>query len=332
MRKISWLIVLAALAWCGWWFAASTSMRSGISAWFEARSLEGWQAEYADIGGGGFPTHLDAKLQGVALADPGTGLAIETGRLDISARAAWPGDVTVTLDDAPILLASPLGRSMLTMQDGVMALTLHPGVALELAALGWTAGPWRITSQKGTQAKAQSLILSMVQNAGSKYDLEARADGFFPGDSSRRAMRLPDDFPQAFDSLQLQATVTFDSVWNRSALDTRRPQPREIRLHKAEARWGDLHLNVAADLAVDPRGVADGTLSLQAKNWRTMLDLAQRSGFLPDMLRTQADGVLQALAGASGNPETLDVDLTVSGGMVSLGFFPLVPAPRLVIR
>ena len=332
MRKISWVVVLAVLAWSGWWFAASTGLRGGIAGWFEARAAEGWQAEVAQIDSGGFPLSLEAGLRDVALADPDAGLAIETDRLDIRARAAWPGDVTVILDDGPILLASPLGRSTLTMQTGVMALNLHAGTALELEKLSWTAGPWKVANAIGTQAEAQTLDLTMNQRTGATYDLAARAAGFAPGDVTRQRLLLPDNFPRAFDSLQMQAEVTFDTMWDRRALDTQRPQPRQIRLHRAEARWGDLSLNFAANLTVDADGMPDGTLSVQAQNWRTILDLVERSQVLPSSLRGQAETVLQALAGASGNPSTLDVDLTISGGWISLGFLPLIQAPRLMIR
>ncbi|MEL6618539.1 MAG: DUF2125 domain-containing protein [Pseudomonadota bacterium] len=332
MRKLAWIIGLAAVAWCAWWWAATTGMSRGVEGWLGARQAEGWQAEVSDLSSGGFPLHLRTDLHDLALADPAAGLAIQTDRLQIAAPAWWPGDATVTLADTPILLASPLGQSELTMQDGVMALNLHPGTALELEALGWTAGPWQVSDPAGVQAAATALTLTMTQTDGATYDLRADAPGFSPGDAARRAVRLPDGFPRAFDSLQATATVTFDTPWDRRALDQRRPQLRAIALHLAEAKWGDLSLNFAADLTVDASGIPDGTMSIQADNWRTMLDLAQASGLLPTQLRGQADNILQALAGASGNPDTLDVDLTVRGGAILLGFIPVASAPRLILR
>ncbi len=332
MRKLIWVSGAVILAWCAWWWIATSGLTRGIEGWLDARTAEGWQAEATSISSGGFPTHLNARIADLALADPEAGLAIQTNQLDISAPAWWPGDVHVRLDDKPILLASPLGQSELVMQDGILALNLHPGTALELENLGWTAGPWQVRDATGLQAQAQSLTLTMIQTSGATYDLRADAQAFSPGDAARRAVQLPDGFPQAFDSLQLDATVTFDTMWDRNALDTRRPQPRVVKLELAEARWGDLSLNLAADLTVDSEGLADGTLSLQAENWPKMLDLAQGAGVLPAQLRGQADGILRALARSSGNPDTLNVNLTVRSGMVVLGFIPVAPFPRIVIR
>ncbi|WP_299295169.1 DUF2125 domain-containing protein [uncultured Tateyamaria sp.] len=332
MRKILWVVMLALLAWCGWWWLASAGLRGGVEAWFDDRAAEGWQADLGTVEGGGFPLTLRAGLRDIAVADPDAGLAVETAALDISAPAWWPGDVTVQLDDGPILLASPLGRSTLTMQGGTMALQLHPGTALELEALGWTAGAWQVSDASGVQMSADALTLTMTQTEGATYDLVARADTFAPGDATRAALRLPDSIPAAFDSLQMQATVTFDTAWDRRALDQARPQPRRIDLHLAEARWGDLRLNLSAALDVDQTGVPTGTVAIQAENWRAMLDVAQTAGILPPQLRGQAEGILNALAGASGNAETLDVELTLDGGAVRLGFIPIAPAPRLIIR
>ncbi|MEX0309783.1 MAG: DUF2125 domain-containing protein [Tateyamaria sp.] len=332
MRKLMWIVALLCLAWSGWWWAASSGLRGAVTAWFDVRAAEGWQAELRDVEGGGFPFALQAGLRDVALADPEAGLAIRTDRLDISAPAWWPGDVTVSLDDGPILVASPLGRSMLTMQSGIMALNLHPGTALELEALGWTAGQWQVSDAEGITATATDLTLTLVQTEGARYALTTRANGFAPGEATRRGLRLPDGFPDAFDSLQMRADITFDRPWDRRALDDRRPQPRVIDLHLAEAIWGDLQFNVSAALTVDASGVPAGTVAIQAENWRTMLDLAQNVGALPAQLRSQAEAILQALANASGNADTLDVELTLRDGAVRLGFIPLAPVPRFVLR
>ena len=332
MRKLIWITVFVTAAWCAWWIAASIGMRTSIVAWLDARTVEGWQAETSGISGGGFPATLRAGLTDLALADPQAGIAIETAALDISARAWWPGYLRVTLDDGPILLASPLGRSTLTMDGGVMSLNLRPGGALELETLGWTAGAWSLANANGTALQAQDLELTIAQTQGATYKLLAQVSGFAPGEALRKTLGMANTTPPRFDSLQLRATVTFDAVWDRRALDTRRPQPRQITLHLAEARWGDLQLNFAADLVVDANGTPEGTLTIQAQNWRAMLELAEASGTLPQHLRQQAVGILQVLAQASGNPETLDVTLSLGDGAVKLGFIPLLPSPRLILR
>lgn len=332
MRRLVWIVVLAALLWSGWWFVASSGLRGGFETWLAERSAEGWQAEASEIAGGGFPLSLRADIRNLALADPETGLAVQTDHLRISAPAWWPGHATLALDDGPIAIASPFGRSDLTMARSVMAARLAPGTRLEVQDLGWTAGAWVVRDASGVQAQGDDLTLTMTQTEGPTYHFDASASGFAPGSAARLGLRLPDTFPEAFDSLQMQAEVTFDRPWDRRALAERRPQPRLIKLTLAEARWGDLSINLAADLVVAEDGTPEGTMALQAENWQTMLDIAQGTGALPAGLRDQAEGVLAALARASGNETTLDVDLTLRNGLVLFGIFPVGQAPRLILR
>ena len=119
MRRLIWIVGLAALAWVGWWWAASTGLHRGLDGWLADRRAEGWQAEVSAMDGGGFPLSLRATMRDLALADPDTGIAVRTQALNVTAPAWWPGDVTLVLDDRPIRIASPYGQSELTMTGGV---------------------------------------------------------------------------------------------------------------------------------------------------------------------------------------------------------------------
>ena len=333
MRKVLGLIAVLAILWTGWWFIASEGLRGGLTTWLETRVAAGWQAEVADVEMAGFPTDLRARMVEPKLADPVTGVAVEMQDLTLAAPAWWPGHATLTLPETPILLASPQGRSFLTMTGSEMELRLHPGTALELERMGWTAGPWGVTENAGSLMSADNLTLTMTQvGNGPDYDLNAVAAGFRPGDLPRSSLRIPDDWPLTFDALALRGAVTFDRPWDRRAIEERRPQPRRIALELAEAAWADLRLNLAADLTVDEAGVPEGTLNIQAENWPLMLDLAQTAGLMPAAMRAEAEGWLRRLAGLSGNPNSLDVQLNLAGGFVAVGFIPIGPAPRLIIR
>jgi len=148
----------------------------------------------------------------------------------------------------------------------------------------------------------------------------------------RGSLRIAPDWPVSFDSLSLQLDIRFDRPWDLAAIEGARPQPREITLELAEAAWGPLLLRATGQASVDAAGLPTGEISFQARNWRDILSLAETAGFLPSQLRPQVEGALQILAGTSGNPDTIDVTLKLSNGMVMLGFLPLAPAPRLLLR
>ncbi|MEP0960593.1 MAG: DUF2125 domain-containing protein [Roseobacter sp.] len=334
MRRLIWLVIFCAVLWGAWWFFAATTVQMGILKWFEHQRSLGWQAEVARVDKSGFPLNLNLRLAEPALADPRSGIAFSTRVLDVNAPVWWPGYASILFPQDEMILASPLERKTITATQARADLRLHPGFALELEELALTSEGWLVSSPEGSLMGAQGLSLKMTQSETSKgtYAFTLTAPGFRLGDVVRRNLRIPDDWPIFFDNLQIDMTVLFDRPFDRSTVETARPQPRHIDLNLAEITWGGLLLRGAADLAVASGGILSGDVTLQARNWREMIALAETTGVLPPSIRAQAENILAALAQGSGNPDTLDVTLSLRDGSVFLGFFPLGSAPRLVLR
>lgn len=333
MRRLVWLVLLAALMWSGWWFFAATSLQRGIGQWFMDREQEGWQAEAVDVTVSGYPFRLEAFIDRPALADPDTGVAIEASRLDISAPAWWPGFVTMTLPSDDILLATPRERLTLRTSDATADLRLKPGPDLVLEQMVLSSGPWSLSGQDGSLWQATGLSIDLIQDdmTPEQYHFRVNAPAFQPGSIPRRSLRIPSDWPVAFDSLTLDISVAFDRVLDRSVVEVARAQPRRIEMRVAEAHWGSLLMRANAELDVSEMGLLSGEFSLQARNWRQMLSIAEASGSLPTALRPQLENILAALARGSGSPESIDVTLSLQDGAIALGFIPLGRIPPLVI-
>lgn len=334
MRRVFWLIALVVLVWSGWWAVASTGAVRAIEGWLAARQSEGWQAEVADIAPAGYPFDIRVALRDVALADPDTGVAVQASALTLMAPAWDLGDVTLVLPDDPVLLASPEGQNTLLMQQAQARLSVKPWASMAMEQMTASAGAWLLEAETGdvmAGGGTQARIIQDTENT-SKYALDAEVEQLRPGDTLRAALRIPKDWPVTFDRLLLKSTMTFERPWDITALEVSRPQPRQLTIHQAEAVWGALQLRFAADLDVDADGVPSGSVSLQARNWRAMLMLAQNSGAISPMLRPQIERALSTFAGLAGNSETLDLAVSLRGGTVYLGFLPLAPAPRLILR
>lgn len=334
MRRLVWLGLLFAALWSGWWVFASASLRMGLEAWLSDRRAEGWQAEVANISTSGFPLALETTLANPVVADPETGLALSASRLDVNAPVWWPGHVSVLFPSDEMFVASPHLRQSIRADNAQAKLRLHPGTVLEVEQMALTSGPWSLSVPEGSVMSANGLTLDMTQDPENarRYAFTLDAPAFEPGTLPRDAMLIPADWPVAFDSLMLDMRVTFDRPIDRQTIETSRPQPQRIDLTLAEAQWGALLLRSAAALDVAPGGVLSGDFSLQARNWREIVSLAEAAGALPAALRPQLENVLAALARGSGNPETIDVELTLRDGTIFLGFIPLGPAPLLVVR
>jgi hypothetical protein len=334
LRKLVVLISLVALVWSAWWGVAALGLQSGLEHWFDMRRDRGWQADAARINVDGYPLSLHARLSDVALADPASGLALQAPFLDLDAPAYWPGYVTLKLPAEPLYLASPEGRTKINTTRATADLRLHPGTALELETLAAQSGPWSLETSQGSLLSAGDLQIAARQEAAAPetYQLTIEADALTPGPLLRQSLRLRDSWPVSFDTFAGDLTVTFDRPWDRSALEERRPQPRELRLHRAEAIWGAVALMATGNLSIDAEGIPTGLLTLKVENWEALLNMAQAAGYLPESLRPQAEAMLRALAKMSGRTDGLDLDLNLSNGTMALGFVNLGPAPRILLR
>ncbi len=333
MRRLIRVVIFLALAWSAYWFIAGYGLRNALTNWFDTQQDLGWQADFSDVATSGYPVHHVTRLRNPALADPVNGTAWSADWIEFQSPAIWPGRQVLSFAETPQRLSYFDQTAIIQAADMQAALHLQPGVALLLETLALTAGPWTITQGNAAQAGGDTLALIMTQSgAPVSYDISAKIDGFTPGDDLRALMRSAATLPQAFETLEINSSVTFDKPWDRSALEQRRPQPVAIDLHLAEAKWGELRLFATGDLTVDAQGIPSGEIAVRAENWRDMIAMANAAGALPDQAVDPVTRALKFMAGLGGNPNALDLQLNFRDGFVALGPLPLGPAPRLILR
>ena len=332
MRAVVWMLVLAGLLWCGYWAVGSVGVSRAVTGWLEDRTNEAWQAE-AGVAVAGFPRAFDLTLTDVALADPETGLAWEAPEFRVSApawaptqiQAAWPRVQTVASPYERIevktsamwgrLTIAPTGD--LTLQQGEFELR-----DMELASsLGWTAA-----LAYGT------LGIRARDDAPLSHDIRFDARDLRPAEPTRARLDPAGLLPEAFERMVIEANVTFDAPWDRHAIEDRRPQITALDLRGLRATWGRMELEAAGDLTVDAGGTPDGRITVRAVNWRDMIGVVRASGLVPEGFIPTIEAALEALAGLSGRPDTIDAPLSFQNGFVSFGPIPLGRAPNLTIR
>ncbi len=333
MRILLVVVLLVAAAWGGYWFIGARAVESSLANWIEERREEGWVADYSSLETRGFPNRFDTTITELHLADPETGLAWSAPVFQILALsyrpnhiiAVWPGEQTV---------ATPLQRISVTADTFRGSLVLQPDTSLELDRAVVELSDVKLASTDGWSASLESGSLGTRQTVGrpNTHDIGFDAVGLRPSRDLLDALDPSGSLPQVFDRIHIETTIAFDAPWNRFAVEDRRPQITAFDLNRLDAKWGGMDLQAAGELTVDGAGIPTGRITVRARNWREMLDVAVATGLVADGLEGALERALELLAGLSGSPETLDAPLSFQNGIVTFGPIPLGTAPRLVIR
>jgi len=317
IRWLTFAVIATGLAWSGIWLWQASAQRSATESWIAGQQARGWLVEVDDITLRGFPNRLDQTFTGLTIGDPDANSLLETEVFQIL-RLSYAKDHIIAVWPTPLRITGPQGT--LTAQSDQMRASVISAPDGTLNRANLEAAVLNITTNAGTLAIA-ALNAALQQTGETTYRITLNADGVVPGDLIRTSSSLP----QTLQTLRADLHLTFIAP-----LDTQTPQrplPTRIDLALAEADWGPMRLKLAADLDVSDTGLLDGSVTVQADNWRDMLALARDS--VPNGTLRLIDNGLTAIAGLSGNAQSLDITLTIRRGQMSLGLLPLGPAPRL---
>ncbi|MDQ2092017.1 DUF2125 domain-containing protein [Marimonas arenosa] len=332
MKRLLVVIVVAGALWSGYWVVAMRGAMAGFEAWFAARRAEGWQADYAALTVRGYPNRIDTTFDRPALADPETGLAWEAPFFQIFALSYKPNHIIAVWPDIQ-RFSTPRAKYMISSADMRASLVMAPDPTLALQRSNLVAGAIAIEGPDGTTTlEGLQAAVGLSDGAVQDYRIAINSDGFAPPAPTGLTLRTGGRLPHRFDALRADLSVAFDKPWDLTALEERRPQPRTIRLKLAEAKWGELELALAGQLAVDAAGRPNGRLTVKARNWRDIIALARAGRWLPASWLDPIEEALTLTAQLSGNSQTLDLPLDFKNGTMSLGPFPLGAAPVLQIR
>lgn len=333
MRKLFWLVLAAVLIYTGYWMIGAKGTESAIAAWVNARSAEGWQAEVSDIKTRGFPTRFDTEIRDPHLADPRSGVALSSPKIEILSQSHRPTRFTLRM--APeVTLASPYQRLDITQELAETQLFVDAGPNLTLDHAALTLKDLRIVSTAtwGLSLDTGEITTQRQEDDPLTHDIKMHVAGFAPTGGLIEDIDPKGLLSDDFETLDLDMSATFDGPWNIHALEGPRPQPTKIELTALSAHWGELDLKLAGSFDIDARGYPAGKLAVKAENWREMIELAISIGAIPENMSKLSLRAGEMLAGLSGRKDTIDAELTLKDGMISLGFIPLGPAPRVVIR
>ncbi|WP_417604739.1 DUF2125 domain-containing protein [Primorskyibacter flagellatus] len=323
MKRLVIAVLVAGLAWSGWWFYAAHQHKAALEDWFEARRADGWAAEYQSLQVRGFPNRLDATFTELVLANPENGTVWRAPLFQIlmlsykpdHAILVWPHSQTLTLS----------GTDWTIDSDRMRASVILEGDATQsLSRANFEAEVLNLTSDQGAAAMA-ALNIALADTGPELYRVTASATGYAPGGPLPADLPLPDNL----SALRADLTVALNAPLGLTTLEASPPRPTRLDLRLAEAIWGGLELKLAGAADVTASGHLDGQMTVRAVNWREMMHLSSISGTLPQGVAGMLEQALDLASNLSGNKNTLDLTLDFKRGRTWLGMIPLGSAPRL---
>lgn len=338
MRKLLFLMVVATALWSGYWFVGSNAVRDGVNGWFADAERQGITAENAGVTVAGFPNRFDLTIDELRLVDPASGAGWQAPFVQVFAMtwkpwhiiAALPPEQVVTLPDQVVTVGSTGLMASLRARpstDLPLAEVRVAGTSLNLASdLGWTLGLGEFTL--GLRAD------EALGPAG--YELGFDLAPLTPDPRAVAAMNavaLPDlppaDLPETIETLWGSIYLTFSAPLDRHAGEAR-PYLRRVEINQFNLTWGALGASASGVVEADGNGFAAGRVTLEVTNWDRLPALLVAVGVVkPEVAPTVARG-MQAVAAQSADPTVLSLSLVMEDGRMSLGPFPLGPAPLMV--
>ncbi|WP_185962070.1 DUF2125 domain-containing protein [Palleronia caenipelagi] len=326
MRVLIAIVVIAALAWSGYWFIGARALDKGLRSGIEAARAQGMQIETEQLRVTGFPNRFDTMIDDpqIATADGRFGWAGPF--LQIFALSYRPNEVIVALPDTHTV-TTPSGLYEVTAPGAKASAQFRLKKTLPLDHAQLVAENVTLTREGKSLSMARLLAATRVPEGAGP---EVQNIGISVDDLAISAEIAPDlpDAARIVDGLRLDATVGLTGPLDRNAIEVAPVAIRSIDLTELKVDWAGIGMSATGNLSVDARGIPTGPVEVSLANWPSAIDLIIDAGLIP---AERADAVRQALslmALMGGGKRALTVPLDLREGRVFLGPLPIGMAPR----
>lgn len=329
MRRLTIFVAILAALYSGYWFIGVYAAERGATSGIDVLRSDDWTIDYTDLNTAGFPSRFDTTISDLHLRTPDDALEWSTPFVQALSLSYQPNHVILALPPEQVLR---VGHDTMTINaDGLRASTaVSVSTDLPLENLTAEAAKTTITSDRGWSLMFDSALFALRRNTpdGNDYDAFISAEALQLPLNLRQLLDPNGNNPQQFGDLSADAKLTLDRTLDRTTAERWRqvtPRLLAIDLRKIDLNWGGMRATAQGQLQIDGAGVPTGKISISLAHWADMLQLAIDAGLVD---ATAADTWRSMASGLAGGSDTLDLPITFSGGMMSMGFIPLGPAPR----
>ncbi|MFV2051982.1 DUF2125 domain-containing protein [Aliiroseovarius sp. YM-037] len=323
MRRLTGLLIGLAVLWGGYWFIGSTAVEKGMTTWFSESTFDGLDVTYSELETRGFPNRFDTTITDIDLTHRQSGTHWTAPFFQLFALsykpnhliAVWPNEQTLDVAGQVFDITSDDLRGSLVLEPNT-SLTLDR-TALEAENLTVTpvgTAPWNVTRA--------FIATRQTPEAEASHDLSVALEELTLPPYLTAVLDPEGTLPPAISGLTVDATLDLTAPINRESLDV---DLTRVTFRDATIRWGDLSLGVSGELEADALGFAEGSLTLNADNWREVFRILATANLVDPIW----EGAIAPLAETDGNPDTLTTSLTFDRGVLYFGPLALGDAPRL---
>ena len=329
MRALVYLILGVSILWGGYWFAGSSAVETGFRNWLDQDRQQGLQTQYEGLATRGFPNRFDTTVTGLDIDDPASGWGWSAPFFQVFALTYKPNHIIAVWPDQQVI-RTPTGEISVSSDKLRASAVFEAGTSLAFDRSILEVENLALSSANAWSAGLKSALFSIRQSVAraNSYDVALDADELRPPNQFHEIFGAGTDLPAALEGLTLSATLEFDRPWDRFAADGQGPNLQAVSIDRFQAEWGDLGLKADGSIQVDGTGIPTGRITIRAKNWRKMYQIAVNAGLVAPNISQTAESLLEILAGMSGDPDTLEAPLSFQNGRMSLGPIPLGAAPR----
>lgn len=320
MKRLLAGIIVATLAYSGWWFYAVHAMRTDAQGWFEDLRAQGWQADFSDLTVRGFPNRTDLTVANPVLMSRNGAVGWQAPFFQILALSykrdhvivAWPEAQTLTIEGTETAITS----------DGLRASVVFDGQDILRSNL--EAPVLNLTGPDMSLALADTNI-ALEKTTDSSYRFALSA-GSIATSSPRAASGIG---PDSLASARAETVLEFDRPLRLDTLTDAPPRLTRIDVQRSEITYGAVTFRIALAATLDGQGQPTGDMSITADNWREGIDAARENGDLPPAVSDGLIDLLTLLSTFNGTRDSLDVTLGINRGTLLLGPLPVGTLPPL---
>lgn len=336
------LLIAAAAGYAVYWQSAARTLENGIADWAEQQRRAGYEVSYAAPEIGGFPLHLEARIDEPEIAAPPGELAWRWRgpALRLHARPWAPLDFET---EAP-------GRHEIELEDGGDA----PRVYLIDAETATGSGSFGIDGRLTRAVVALTGVTAAeAGREGDSLRIGSVAARIVPGRAEQHTepslafllalggLALPPSaespLGRDIEKLEIEGAVmgalpeVEDEAALRAALARWRDDGGTLELDRVVAYWGALELTGDGTFALDGALQPIGAMSATIVGHDAVIDALVANGAVDPRDGSLAKVVLSVLSKPSpvdGRPE-LTVPLSLQDGHLWIGPAKLAPLPRI---